>query len=86
MPVYGALLLVIYKKTGELRITINYKLINFNTDLDRFLLPETNDLFSQLCKVRLFSRIDLTNPYHSVYILKQDHPKTTFNTPKDFYE
>ena len=83
---YGAPLLLIRKKTGEIRIIINYRLLNKNTVLERFPLPHIDDLLDHLNQAIIFSKGDLTNAYHWVEIAPADQFKTAFITPRDLFE
>ena len=47
-PAYGAPILLICKKTGELRIVIDYWLLNTSTILDKYPLPRIDDLLDKL--------------------------------------
>ena len=45
---YASPILLIRKKSGELRIVIDYHLLNSNTILDKFPLPRIDDLIDKL--------------------------------------
>ena len=52
------------KKTGELRMCIDYHSLNRQTKLDVFPIPRVADLFDRLGKATVFSSIDLSHAYH----------------------
>ena len=81
MSPYGALILFVRKKTGELRMCIDYRSLNRQTRLDVFPIPRVADLFDQLGKATVFSSIDLSHAYHQVCIHEGDEAKTAFITP-----
>ena len=61
---YGAPVIVIRKKTGELRIMIDYRLLNKQTRLDSYPIPRIDELLDRLGKVRYFTKVDLLKGYH----------------------
>ena len=64
MSPYGAPILFVRKKTGELRMCIDYHSLNRQTKLDVFLIPRVADLLDGLGKATVFSSIDLSHAYH----------------------
>ena len=61
---YGAPILFLREKTGELRMCIDYRSFNRQTKLDVFPIPRVADLFDRLGKATVFSSIDLSHAYH----------------------
>ena len=80
MSPYGAPILFVRKKTGELRMCIDYRSLNRQTRLNVFPIPRVADLFDQLGKATILSSIDLSHAYHQVCIREGDEPKTAFST------
>ena len=64
MSPYGLPVLFVRKKTGELRMCIDFQALNSNTCLDVFPLPRIADLLDRLGKARYFTSIDLASAYH----------------------
>ena len=60
---YGAPILFVHKKTGELRMCVDFQALNSNTQLDIFLLPRISDLLDRLGRATVFSSIDLAHTY-----------------------
>ena len=58
---YNHPLLFIRKKTGELRVCIDYRDLNNNTIIDRYPLPRIDDTLDRLGKAKIFSKIDLAS-------------------------
>ncbi len=61
---YGAPVIVIRKKTGELRIVIDYRLLNKQTRLDSYPIPCIDKLLDRFGKAKYFTKIDLAKGYH----------------------
>ena len=81
MSPYGAPILSVHKKTGELRMCIDYHSLNRQTRLDVFPIPCVADLFDRLGRATVFSSINLSHAYHQVCIREGDESKTAFLTP-----
>ena len=78
---YGVPILFVKKKTGGLRMVIDYRALNKVTVKNRYPLPRIDDLFDQLHGARVFSSLDLMSGYHQIRIKETDVPKTAFRTP-----
>ena len=61
---YGHPILFACKKTGELRMRVDFRSLNKNTVVDKFPLPRISDLLDKLSRARHFSSIDLSAAYH----------------------
>ena len=66
---------------GQFRITGDYRLLNNQTEPDRYLLPFLHDFAGNLHGARIFSNLDLYKGYHQIRIAKEDAPKTAIITP-----
>nr|GEW53597.1 putative reverse transcriptase domain-containing protein [Tanacetum cinerariifolium] len=53
---------------------------------NRYPLPRINDLFDQLQRSRVYSKIDLRSGYHSLRVREEDIPKTSSRTHYGHYE
>ena len=60
----GASIVSIRKKTGELRMTVDYQALNRQTKKDVYPLPRIDDLLDKLSKAKFLSAIDLASGYH----------------------
>jgi hypothetical protein len=49
-------------------------------------MPRIDDLFDQMKRATVFSKIDLRSRYHQLRIKEGDIPKTTFQTRFGHYE
>ena len=61
---YGAPILFVRKKTGELHMCVDFRSLNHQTRLDMFPIPRIHDLSDKLSKARVFSAVDLLSAYH----------------------
>ena len=60
----GAPILFVRKKTGELRMCVDFCSLNRQIRLDMFPIPCIHDLLDRLGKACVFSAIDLSSVYH----------------------
>ena len=61
---YVAPIIFIQKKTGELRMTVDYRALNRQTKKDVYPLPRIDDLLDKFSKAKFLSVIDLASGYH----------------------
>ena len=59
--------------------------LNNITTLDRYPLPNMQDLSGKLAGWTIFSRLDLVKGYHQVPVADADVPKTAIITPSGLY-
>jgi hypothetical protein len=71
---------------GTLRLCIDYRQLNKVTVKNKYLLPRIDDLFDQLKRARVFSKINLRSGYYQLRIKELDVPKTAFRTRYGHYE
>ena len=83
---YGAPIIFIRKKTGELRMTVDYRALNHQTKKDVYPLPRIDDLLDKLAKAKYLSAIDLASGYHQIAMAPEDIEKTAFVTRYGLYE
>ena len=57
-------ILFVRKKTGKLRMCVDFRSLNRQTRLDMFPIPRIHDLLDKLGKARVFSAVDLSSAYH----------------------
>ena len=68
------------KKDGTLQMCIDYIRINKVTVKNKYSLPRIEDLFDQLKRPCIFSKIDLRSGYYQLRVKDVNAPKTTFRT------
>ena len=83
---YGAPVLFVVKKGGELRMCIDFRALNKLTIKNRYPLPRIDDLMDKLHGATVFSALDLQQGYHQLLISKEDVPKTAFLTHMGLYQ
>ncbi|KAA0046200.1 hypothetical protein E6C27_scaffold376G00730 [Cucumis melo var. makuwa] len=83
---WGALVLFVKKKDGSMRLCIDYRELNKVTVKNRYPLPRIDDLFDQLQRATVFSKIDLRLGYHQLRIRDSDISKTAFCFRYGHYE
>ena len=67
--------------TDRFRITGDYRLLNNQTQADRYPLPFLHDFADNLYGATIFSNLDLFKSYHQISIAKEDAAKTAIITP-----
>jgi hypothetical protein len=83
---WGCSALFVEKKDKELRLCVDYHLLNAVTIKNKYPLPRIDILFNQLAGVQVFSKIDLCFGYHQIKIRAEDVPKTAFTIRYDLFE
>jgi hypothetical protein len=83
---YGAPVLFVKKKGGDLRMCIDYRALNSQTIKNRYALPRIDELLDRVHGANYFSKIDLTSGYYQIAIDEKDRHKTAFRTRYGHYE
>ena len=66
------------KKTGDLRICVDYRELNKRTTKDVYPLPLPDEVQNRLAGAKVFSTLDMRSGYWQVPINPEDRPKTAF--------
>jgi hypothetical protein len=74
------------KKDKELRLCVDYCLLNVVTIKNKYPLRCIDILFDQLAGAQVFSKIDLCSGYNQIKIRAKDIPKTAFTTTYGLFE
>lgn len=72
VSLWGALVLFVKKNDSSMRLCIDYRELNRVTIKDKYSLPRISDLFDQLKKATVFSKIDLFSGYHRLKLREED--------------
>ncbi|GBG85788.1 hypothetical protein CBR_g40597 [Chara braunii] len=83
---FGAPVLFVPKKEGELRMCIDYRGLNAITVKNAESLPRIDDLLDRVQGCKYFSKIDLKSGYHQTEVHPDDQYKTAFRTRYGHYE
>ena len=83
---WNAPLVVIPKKNGDLRLTVDYRKLNSVTKRPIFPIPDSNQLFDTLNGSAFFSTLDLSSGYYNVPMKNEDIGKTAFSTRTNHWE
>jgi hypothetical protein len=75
--------LFVMKRDKDLRLCVDYRLLNVVTIKNKYPLPCIDLLFDQLAGAQVFSNIDLRSGYHQIKIHAEDIPKMAFSTRYD---
>ncbi|RXW12480.1 hypothetical protein EST38_g13373 [Candolleomyces aberdarensis] len=79
-------ILFVRKKTGDLRLCVDYRGLNAITKKNRYPLPHIDDLLDRTQGCKFFTVIDLKNTFNLIRIREGDEWKTAFRTPLGLYE
>ena len=83
---YGAPVLFVKKKSGELRMCIDYRALNAITIKNKYPLPRIDEMMYRLSRANIFSSIDLKSGYYQVKVADRDIHKTAFRTRYGHFE
>ena len=83
---YRSPVVMVKKKTGDLRFCIDYRRLNKQTIKDKYPLPHIDDTLDFLYGAKFFSTIDLFSGYWQIEIAEEDKYKTAFTTEFGHYE
>ena len=83
---YSSPLVVIQKKSGGVRITVNYKKLNQKSKLSQLSIPRVDQVLDSLGSGEVFSLFDLVSSFHQIKAHQGTVPLTAFCTPTGLYE
>lgn len=83
---YASPIVLVQKKTGDMRLCVDYRALNNKTRRDHYPLPRIEDLLDRLSGQIIFTTLDLASGYHQIPIAKDSIEKTAFVTPDGQYE
>jgi transposase InsO family protein len=83
---WNAPLVVVPKKDGNIRITVDYRQLNSITKRPIFPIPDTTELMDSLSGSVYFSTLDFRSGYYNIPMNKCDIEKTAFSTQRNHYE
>ena len=83
---FGAPVLLVKKKDGDMRLCVDYRALNKITLKNRYPMPLIEEPTDRLHGAKFFSKIDLRSGYWQVKVAEEDVHKTAFRTRYGHYE
>ena len=83
---YSSPIVLVRKKTGDIRLCVDYRELNKITVKDNFPAPLIDDQIDKLKNKKYFSHLDLKNGFHHVRMNEKSIPFTSFVTPLGQFE
>lgn len=76
----------VIKPNGTLRITLNLIKLNQLVSIDRYSLPNMEEMIYKLNGQKIFSKIDLKEGFFQIPLAEEDRHKTAFRVKNKLYE
>ena len=83
---FGCAVFFVPKKSGKLRIILDYRGLNSITKKDKFALLDPTQLTTQLAGAKFYSSLDMSHGYHQMVLEESDRPKAAFRTLHGSYQ
>ena len=69
---------ILRKKSGDIRLCIDYRELNKQTTKDAYPLPLPDEVQDRLAGSEIFSTLDLQSEYWQIRVCEQDQEKIVF--------
>ena len=80
-------IVVVPKSDGSIRLCCDFKVsINQCIDVEQYLVPTTEDLFSTLAGGQCFSKLDLSSAYQQLLVEEDSRKYLTINTHRGLFQ
>ncbi|KAF4086823.1 hypothetical protein AMELA_G00088740 [Ameiurus melas] len=83
---YASPIVIVRKKSGKVRMCVDYRTLNLRTVPDQYTVPRIEDALYCLSGSKWFSVLDLRSGYYQVPMGEADKEKTAFICPLGFYQ
>jgi len=83
---FASPIVLVKKKTGEIRLCIDYRKLNKALLKDNYPLPHIDDLLDKLVDKKVFSKLDLKNGYFHDFVNEESVKYISFVTPLGQFE
>ena len=74
------------KKNGKIRLCLDMRRANEAIQRERYVIPTTSDLISELHGAKYFTKIDLREGYHQILLHPESRPITAFATHAGLFQ
>jgi predicted aspartyl protease len=83
---YASPIVLVKKKSGEIRFCIDFRNLNSKTIPDAYPLPYVSDILGALQGAKFFTTLDLSSGFWQIKMREKDIYKTAFCIPNGHYE
>ena len=83
---YCSPMVIVKKKNGEMRICIDYRLLNKKTVRDAYPMMRLDDLLDTVSGYKYYSSLDLKYAYNQINVVSENLHKTAFTSPLGLYQ
>ncbi|KAL7866135.1 hypothetical protein SRHO_G00113820 [Serrasalmus rhombeus] len=83
---YASPIVVVRKKSGKVRMCVDYRTLNQRTIPDQYTVPRIEDALHSLSGSKWFTVLDLRSGYYQIPMSDSDKEKTAFICPLGFYQ
>lgn len=83
---YASPIVIVRKKSGAIRMCIDYRKLNEKVRRDVYPIPRVEESLEMMSGAKFFSTLDLTAAYNQVEVAPEDQHKTAFTTPMGLFE
>jgi hypothetical protein len=83
---YASPIVLVRKKSGALRMCVDYRRLKSRTVRDSYCIPKIEDLFLTLSQAKYFSSMDLCKAYYQVPMTDKASKLSAFITPFGLFE
>ena len=83
MSPWASPIVLVRKKSGQIRLCVDYRKVNEITTKDAYPLPRTRDCLDAMAGATIFTTLDMTSGYNQIPIKTEDIPKTAFVTKRE---
>ncbi|RXN25500.1 Retrovirus-related Pol polyprotein from transposon 297 [Labeo rohita] len=83
---YASPIVIARKKSGAIRMCIDYRTLNARTIPDQYTTPRIDDALDCLTGSKWFSVLDLRSGYYQIAMGEEDKEKTAFICPLGFFQ